>query len=438
MAATEHPMKISVPYGRTRMEADVPDDRLLGVFEAPIPSPAPDPDAEVARALDAPIGSPRLEELAAGRRSAVVILSDHTRPVPSRHLVPALLGRLRRGNPAIDVTLLVATGCHRATRREELVEKLGEEIVANERIVLHDSTDESSLVDAGVLPSGGRLRLNRLALETDLLLSEGFIEPHFFAGFSGGRKAVLPGVASRETVLANHCAEFIADPRARTGILEGNPVHRDMVFAADRARLAFVLNVVIDPGKRIVRAFAGAHRAAHEAGCAFLAGACRVRVPAADIVVTSNGGHPLDQNVYQSVKGMTAGEAAAREGGAIVLCAACGDGHGGEGFLRMLSEAPSPRALLDRILAVPRDRTEPDQWQVQILARILCRNRVVLVTRDCDHAMLRAMGLHPATTLQEGIDLATALTSPGAKIAVIPDGVSVVAEAAEPSGGADE
>ena len=425
-------MKISVPYGRTRMEADVPDARLLGVFEAPLPSPAPDPDAEVARALDAPFGSPRLEELAAGRRSAVLILSDHTRPVPSRHLVPALLSRLRRGNPDIDVTLLVATGCHRAPRRDELVEKLGEEIVARERIALHVATDDASLADAGVLPSGGRLRLNRLALEADLLLSEGFIEPHFFAGFSGGRKAVLPGVASRVTVLANHCADFIADPRARTGVLEGNPVHRDMLFAADRAKLAFVLNVVIDPAKRIVRAFAGAHRDAHAAGCAFLADACRIRVPPADVVVTSNGGHPLDQNVYQAVKGMTAGEAAAREGGAIVLCAACGDGHGGEGFFRMLSEASSPRALLDRILAVPRDRTEPDQWQVQILARILCRNCVVLVTRDCDHAMIRAMGLHPAATLEEGIAVATSLTSPDATIAAIPDGVSVIVEPAAP------
>ncbi len=418
-------MNISIPYGRTRMEADVPADRLLGVFEPSLPPPASDPAAEVARALDHPIGSPTLEQLAAGTRNAVLILSDHTRPVPSRLIVPQMLSRLRRGNPGIDVTLLVATGFHRATRREELVEKLGEEIVAKEKIVIHDGRNEASLADAGTLPSGGRLRLNRLALETGLLLSEGFIEPHFFAGFSGGRKSVLPGVASRETVLANHCAEFIADPRARTGILEGNPVHRDMLFAADRARLAFVANVLLGPDRRIVRAFAGAHREAHEAGCAFLSEYCGVRVPEADIVVTSNGGHPLDQNVYQAVKGMTAGEAAAREGGVIVICAACGDGHGGEGFFRALSGASSPRALLDRILAVPRTATEPDQWEVQILARVLCHHRVVVVTRDCDHALLRAMGLDAASSLPEALDLATKWTGPDAKIAVIPDGVSV-------------
>ena len=418
-------MNVSIPYGRTHLEADIPDRRLLGVFESSLPPPAPDAEAEVARALDAPFGSPTLEELAHVARNAVLILSDHTRPVPSRVIVPPMLARLRRGNPGIDVTLLVATGFHRGTRREELVEKLGEEIMARERIVIHDCRDDASLVDAGTLPSGGRLRLNRLALETDLLLSEGFIEPHFFAGYSGGRKSVLPGVASRETVLANHCSEFIADARARTGILEGNPIHRDMLYAADRARLAFVANVVLGPGRRVVRAFAGAHRAAHEAGCAFLSECCTVRVPEADIVVTSNGGHPLDQNVYQTVKGMTAGEAAAREGGVIVICAACGDGHGGEGFFNALSRAPSPRALLDRLLAVPRNATEPDQWESQILARILCRNHVIVVTRDGDHAMLRAMGLESATSLEEALAMATEKTGHDSKIAVIPDGVSV-------------
>ena len=421
-------MNISIPYDRTRLEANVPDHRLLGVFEAPLPRPAPDAAAEVARALDEPIGSPPLEELARGARTATIILSDHTRPVPSKILVPPLLERLRRGNPDMQVTLLVATGFHRGTTRAELVEKLGERIVARERVVVHDSRDDSALEECGTLPSGGRLIVNRLALHTDLLLSEGFIEPHFFAGFSGGRKSVLPGVASRTTVLANHCAEFIADPHSRTGNLEGNPIHRDMLYAADRAKLAFVLNVVLGADRKIVKAFAGAHRAAHAAGCRFLGDACRVRVPTADIVVTSNGGHPLDQNVYQAVKGMTAGEAVCRDGGVIVLCASCRDGHGGQGFFDTLSSAPSPAALLERLSHVPRDATQPDQWEAQILARVLSRHRVILVTRDCDHAMLRAMGMEAASSLGEGLEKATAMTGPDAKIAVIPDGVSVLAE----------
>ena len=192
----------------------------------------------------------------------------------------------------------ITSSYHRLTTHDELVGKFGEEIVARERIVVHDSSDAAALVEAGTLPSGGRLIVNRLAMEADLLVSEGFIEPHFFAGFSGGRKSVLPGIVSRETVLANHCSEFIQSPFARTGVLDGNPIHRDMLHAAETAKLAFIANVVINGEKKIVHAVAGHFRKAHEAGCAWLKEICRVRAPLSDIVVTSNGGYPLDQNVY--------------------------------------------------------------------------------------------------------------------------------------------
>lgn len=418
---------ISVPYGRGMMSAKLPEKALLGVFESGVPQAAPDPAKEVEDALDHPIGSERLETLAAGKRTAVVIASDHTRPVPNRILLPALLARLRRGAPDIGVTILVATGCHRGTTRAELAEMYGENIVEQERIVVHDCDDEANLVHLGTLPSGGALVVNRLVAEADLVIAAGFIEPHFFAGFSGGRKSILPGVASRQTVLANHCSEFIQSPFARTGILEGNPIHRDMLYAAERARLAFILNVVIDPGKRIVRAFAGDSIAAHEAGCAFLRGCCGVAAPEADIVVTSNGGHPLDQNVYQSVKGMTAGEAVCRDGGVIILSAACTDGHGGDEFFSALSGAASPEVLWNTVAGVPRDRTVPDQWQYQILCRILLRHTVILVTRDYDHAAVRAMHMEVASTLQEALEMAFQKVGPEAKVAVLPDGVSVIA-----------
>lgn len=420
-------MKITLPYGTTHLEAEVDDRRLAGVFRSALPTAAEDPRAEVEAALDAPIASPRLEELARGKHTCVVITSDHTRPVPSKILMPALLARLRRGNPAIDVTILIATGFHRLTTHEELVAKFGEAIVASEHIVVHDSSDADALVTVGTLPSGGALIVNRLVMEADIVVSEGFIEPHFFAGFSGGRKSILPGVVSRTTVLANHCAEFIASPYARTGNLENNPIHRDMLHAAHVARLAFILNVVIDGEKRIVRAFAGDSEKAHSAGCAFLKEIARVSVPTCPIVVTSNGGYPLDQNVYQSVKGMTAAEAVCSEGGVIIMCASCADGAGGEGFRRSLSEVDSPRVLLDKILSVPRDKTQPDQWESQILARILDHHTVIVVTRDCDHAMLQAMHLKTARSLDEALAQATALTGRDARIAVIPDGVSVIA-----------
>lgn len=423
-------MKISLPYAKAQLEAEVEDRRLVGVYRSALPVAASDPAAEVEAALDAPIGSPRLEELSRGRKTAVVIASDHTRPVPSKILMPKLLEWLRRGNPEIDITILIATGFHRLTTREELVAKFGEEIVAKEKIVVHDSSDAASLVEAGTLPSGGRLIVNRLVMEADLVCSEGFIEPHFFAGFSGGRKSILPGVVSRTTVLANHCAEFIASPFARTGNLEGNPIHRDMLFAAKTAKLAFILNVVIDGEKRIVKAFAGDRELAHAEGCAFLKGIAKISVPESDIVITSNGGYPLDQNVYQSVKGMTAAEAVCRDGGVIIMCASCADGAGGESFRRNLSEAKSPQEILDRVAKVPRDKTEPDQWEFQILARVLSKHTVIMVTRDCDHGMLEAMHMKTASSLPEAIEMASAIVGGDSRIAVIPDGVSVISERA--------
>ncbi len=417
---------IRIPYGRTHLSASLEDGNLLGIYHSSLPPRAENESAEVSRALDAPIGSGRLEELARKAKNAVVISSDHTRPVPSRILMPLILERLRRHNPSIDITILIATGFHRLTTKEELIGKFGEEIVAREKIAVHDSSDPSQLKAIGTLPSGGALIVNRRAVETDLLVAEGFIEPHFFAGFSGGRKSVLPGVASRETVLANHCSEFIMSPYARTGILEGNPIHRDMLFAAKAAKLAFIVNVVIDGDKKIIAAFAGDSEAAHKAGTEFLGKYARIEVPEADIAVTSNGGYPLDQNVYQAVKGMTAGEAVCRENGVIILCASCSDGHGGESFYEHL-RAASPERILAEAAKVPRDKTEPDQWEYQILARILSKHTVIMVTSDCDHRMLREMKLETASTLEEALARAFELCGPKARVAVIPDGVSVIA-----------
>ena len=421
-------IETAVPCHKSQAVFRIPDENYLGSFAPSSEPAAQDPAGEVRRALKNPIGSKPLRELAAAARNCVIICSDHTRPVPSRHIIPAMLEELRAGNPEIDITLLIATGCHRETTREELIGKFGEEIAAHEKIVIHDSRDDSMLKDAGLLPSGGRLILNRLALETDLLVAEGFIEPHFFAGFSGGRKSILPGVASRETVLANHCAEFIADPHARTGILENNPIHRDMVYAAERAGLRFIVNTVIDAEKRIVRAFAGDTEAAHAAGVEFCRKQANIEVPEADIVITTNGGYPLDQNVYQSVKGMTAGEAACREGGVILLAASCSDGHGGEGFFRMLKEMRSPQELLDRFSAVGRNETVPDQWEAQILARIMAKHHVILVTHDCPHSLLEEMHLRAASSMEEALRLAETLTGKDSTISVIPDGVSVIVE----------
>ena len=423
-------MIAKIPYGRSFLEAEIPDERIAGLYESRLPSPSMSEAEYVRNALDAPIGSPRLEELARGRRNAVVITSDHTRPVPSRVIMPQILERLRKGQPDIDITILVATGCHRPTTKAELAAKLGEEIVAKERIVIHDSKDETMLQEAGTLPSGGRLVVNKLAMQAELLVAEGFIEPHFFAGFSGGRKSVLPGIVSRETVLANHCSEFIQSPYARTGSLEDNPIHKDMLFAAKTARLSFIVNVVIDHDKRIVHAVAGDSEKAHLAGCEWLEKFCKVSAPPTDIVITSNGGYPLDQNAYQSVKGMTSAEPLCRPGGVIIIAASCSDGHGGEAFYRVLSQANSAAELYDSLKDIPRDRTTPDQWQYQILARIMMSHTVIMVTRDCDHGMLNAMHLRTASSLEEALKMADEIVTPKPHdITLLPDGVSVISNA---------
>ncbi|MDY3207451.1 nickel-dependent lactate racemase, partial [Clostridium baratii] len=336
------------------------------------------------------------------------------------------LRRIREVNPDIDIKILIATGFHRPTTREELINKFGEEIVENENIIIHVSTDENMLVNVGKLPSGGDLVLNKYAMEAELLIAEGFIESHFFAGFSGGRKSILPGVASATTIMANHCGEFISSPHARTGKLFHNPIHKDMLYAAKKANLAFILNVVIDSEKKVINAFAGDSEEAHKEGCKFVLSLSEVKKVDCDIAIVTNGGHPLDQNIYQAVKGMTAAEATCNPGGVIIMVAACDDGHGGQSFYDNLANAASPRELLDRIAKVPRNETVPDQWEFQILARILDKYTVFIVTDMCDPKMIESMHINHAYTFEEALEKAYKLKGRDAKVALIPDGVSVI------------
>ena len=419
---------VSFPYGKEKLSYDFSGERLLGVLVSGLHEYRPEADGEtlVRRAMEEPCGSPRLSELVRGRNKIVIIASDHTRPVPSRVIIPPMLEEIRRGNPEAEVTILIATGCHRNTTRAELVAKFGEEIVANEHIVIHDCADDSMLVKLGTLPSGGELLVNRLAAEADLLVAEGFIEPHFFAGFSGGRKSVLPGVAGRATVLANHCSEFIAHPKSRTGILAGNPIHADMLWAAKTARLAYIVNVVIDEEKKAIYAVAGDVEAAHKKGCDFLSGLCRVAPRWADVVISTNGGYPLDQNIYQAVKGMTAAEATVKEGGVVIMLAKSDDGHGGEELYRQLSGEPDNKKLMQVFLDRDRDHTVPDQWQAQILVRILARASVVYVS-DAPDEVVRAMHMIPAHSIGEALAVAKKLLNNDTPtVTAIPDGISVM------------
>ena len=423
-------MRIEIPYGKGTQPLNVEDSRVRGVL-TPTHTEHVDADQQelVRAALASPIGSAPLHEIAKGKDKVVVITSDHTRPLPSSLTLPLYLAEIRKGNPEADITILIATGVHRSPTREEMFAKYGPAIVENEKLLVHNAGDDASLVRMATLPSGGELWLNKLVAEADLVVSEGFVEPHFFAGFSGGRKSILPGVAGRRTVLYNHNASFIHARESRQGNLQGNPIHRDMAFAAETAKLAFILNVLLDGDKRIIAAFAGDSVKAHEAACALCLQQTRVPVVEADIVVTSNGGYPLDQNIYQCVKGLTAAEACVREGGVIILSAGLGDGHGGEAFYHWFADRKDADEVMRDIVNVPAGETHMDQWQAQILARVQQKAFCIFVTEEVNRAMLEDMHMGWAPDMDAAMAMASARIGEAASVTVIPDGVGVIVSA---------
>ncbi len=423
-------MNINIPYHKTRMLIDIPDQRVRAILEPKPQAGSTLSEADIARqALTEPISSPRLANLAQGKGRVLIITSDHTRPVPSHITMPLLLEEVRRGSPDAHIKILIATGFHRATTQEELRNKFGSDICDREDIVVHNAFDDDAMVCKGTLPSGGQLKINNLVDWAELIVSEGFIEPHFFAGFSGGRKSILPGICSQDTIMYNHNAEFIAHPGARIGQLEGNPLHRDMLYASEAVGLAFILNVAIDSEKKIIAAFAGNPTKAHLTGCEFVRTHALVPAVQADLVVTSNGGYPLDQNIYQAVKGMTAAESCVNPGGVIIMVASCADGHGGESFYRWLADAMSPGEVSRRIQAIPRDKTHPDQWEAQILARVLEKCKaVIIVSQHVSAQLVTNMHMRHAETFEEALALADALLGHESDLVIIPDGVGVIIE----------
>mgnify|MGYP003295019786 CR=1 FL=1 len=281
------------------------------------------------------------------------------------------------------------------------------------------------MVSLGILPSGSELLINKIAANADLLISEGFIEPHFFAGFSGGRKAVLPGVASRVTVMGNHCSKFIDSEYSRTGILEKNPIQKDMLWAAKKANLAFICNVVINANKKIVYAVSGDSEKAHLAGVDFLSKYCKVPSLKTDIAISTNGGYPLDQNIYQSVKGMTAAEAAVNDDGVIIMLASASDGHGGQSFYDTFDSDKSLEELYSEFMSRDAAHTIADQWESQILTRILLHHKVIYISEQSDE-FIEKFRMIPAHSLKEALKKAYEIKGENATVTAIPDGVSVV------------
>lgn len=421
-------MLIQLPYGYSFLEVEIPEERLAGILTTQPYNPEKTGSDLVKAALDNPIASHRLRELAANSNKIVIITSDHTRPLPSKETLPLILQEIREGNPKADITILIATGLHRAPTIEELHLKFGSQVVEKEKFIAHKADDYGSLVRLKDLPSGAPCWLNKLAVDADLLIAEGFIEPHFFAGYSGGRKSILPGISGKETILINHSARFIDHPSTQSGVLEGNIFHQDMVAAATQANLKFILNVTLDEHKNIIGAFAGHPQEAFAEGVKFTEKLTKLTGQKTEIVLTSNGGYPLDQNLYQAVKSIRTAEYAAKKGGVIITAASCLDGMGGETFYNMLSNPGGAKKILEDIRLTGPSDTPFDQWQVQVLARTLLEYRVIIVTDGVKPEILHSMGLEGALTLESALEKAYAYTGEDAKITVIPNGAGVFIE----------
>lgn len=418
---------IPIPYYTSTLALHVEEENLKAVLTAKMHGFHAEKSQEqlVLDALEHPVDSPRLRTLAEGKRNIVIVTSDHTRAVPSKITLPLLLKEIRSGNPDADITILIATGLHRPTTEAEQRRMFGDEIVDHEKIAINNAFAPEQFVELCTLPSGAVFQVNRLAAECDLLVTEGFVEPHFFAGFSGGRKSILPGICSERTVNENHSYKAVSHPRSNSGMLKDNPIHADMLCAAKAVNVQFIFNVALDGEKKIVAAWAGDLEKAHEAGVEFIRQWSQCPVVTGDIVVTSNGGYPLDQNLYQSPKAMATAEACAGEDGVIIMCCSCCDGMGGAHFGQLIQRGTPDE--IDRYLSsIPPEKTIPEQWCTQVCVRVLRKHPVILVTTFLSHDEVRKANMIPASTPDEALEIAYRLKGEHAGVVVIPDGVSVL------------
>ena len=413
-------------YGRGTLPVAVPAGSAIFEMQ-PIPGLA-DEAAAIRAALRNPIGAPPLAEWLHPGQTVAIVHSDITRATPNDRLLPVLLAEIEAaGIRPADITLINGLGTHRPQTDAELRAMVGDRIVDRYRCTQHNAFDDAALVPLPPTQRGHPVRLNRAFLEADVRIVTGLIEPHFFAGFSGGPKGLLPALAGQESVLTNHGHAMIGHPAATWGVTEGNPIWEEMREVALRAAPLFLLNVTLNAAKQITGVFAGDLLAAHAAGCDYLRQSVMVTVEAPfDIVVTTNSGYPLDQNLYQAVKGMSAAGRLVRPGGSIIMCAACADGVPSHGqYARLLAEAGSPAAML-ATLAQP-GFSAPDQWQVQIQANLQQQAEVFVYSDGLTDEQITAALFTPCRDLPATLALLLERYGPQARVAVLPDGPPVIA-----------
>ncbi len=416
-------MIVPVAYGRKSLEISVPDSS--DVFRPRFLPGLPDEAGAIRDGLERPIGAAPLSDRVRPHHRVVIAHSDITRATPNDRILPVLTGELERlGVPRENITLLNALGTHRPQTAEELRAMLGSGMVDRYRCLQHDAGAAENLVPLGATGRGHPVRINRFWKEADIRLLTGFIEPHFFAGFSGGPKGVLPALAGAESVLTNHGYGMIADPRATWGVTRGNPIWEEMREVAGKVPPALILNVTLNTERRITAVFIGDLDAAHAAGCDFVRRHAMVPVERPyDIVITSNSGYPLDQNLYQTVKGMSAAARMVRRGGAILMVAGCEDGLPDHGlYAGLLREAGSPAEVLRKV-------SEPgfaaqDQWQVQIQAMIQMHADVYVYSGGLSDLQIRQALFSPCRDI--AADLPRWIKQYGPRVGLLPEGPQTV------------
>lgn len=413
-------MEIRLAYGKTGLDIEIPDHIHTEVVEPRYVDGLADQEASVASALARPIQHPPLKEAVQSNQKVAIIFSDITRATPYHILLPALLEALAH-LPDQNIIFFCATGTHRPASQEELNTILGAEVMKRFRIVQNDCTDDNQYLEVGLTASGNRVRLNKEMLACDLRILTGFIEPHFFAGFSGGGKALMPGMAHVETIRHNHAIRMLDNPKARWGFTEGNPLWEDVMEAAEFAPPLFLLNITMNRNKEITGVFAGDLREAHRRGCAFAKKTAMVALDEPfDIVISSNSGYPLDLNVYQSVKGMSAAERIIREGGSIIMAAECWDGIPADSdYEKILGSSEDVPGLMSFI-----KEHEPelrDTWQVYFQAMIQMKSDVWLYS-GLDDLRVKSTHLKPVKDIGSLVDQLVQKYGSSTRICVLPEG----------------
>jgi nickel-dependent lactate racemase len=419
-------MRITLDYGRTGLEVELPDERVVGPLAIKPASPLSDPEMAVAKALAQPIGSPPLAQLAAGRKNACILVCDITRPVPNKIILPPLLQTLEeQGIARKDILILNATGLHRPNEGAELIEMLGADIVQNYRIENHHGKVLAEHDYLGTTANGVPVYLDSRYVRADLKITTGLIEPHLMAGYSGGRKVICPGIAALETVKVWHGPKFLEHPKADCGYLEGNPVHEENTRIAWMAGCDFIVNVCVDGQRRMTWVGAGHMEKAWMQGVRFCEQVVRVPVSEpVDIVVTSCAGYPLDTTWYQAVKGLTGALPIVKQGGTIILAASLSEGVGSPEFQRLLADNPDLKVFKKRILG--KDYFVMDQWQLEELAKVIERCKVKVVSDGLPAETLRRCHANPAASVETAVADCLAEYGSDARIAVIPKGPYVL------------